>query len=137
MNKIIIKPLESFNEISFGTKREVIWEKIGNPKNSFKKTQDSVSETDDYNDFHIYYDENYCFEAIEIFGNVEIYYNNDQISNKYSEVLEYFKKTFNDIEEDEYGFITKEGSIGVYIENDDNNVDAILFGKKGYYDFID
>ena len=75
------------------------------------------------------------FEAKELFDldELDLYYNNKKLSDKYFEILDYFKTIFDDIEEDEAGFISKKGSVGVYIENDDDIADAILFGKKEYY----
>ena len=134
MDRINIISLKNVNDVDFGSNRSIVWNMFGKPNDSFKKTSISKTETDDYGNFHVYYDDNYNFEAIEIFKGIDIYYNNYKLSNKYSEVLEYFKSIFNDIEEDEYGFTTKSGSIGVYIENDEDLIDSILFGKENYYD---
>ena len=132
--QLIVIPLKSFNGIEYGTSRENVWKKLGKPNSSFKKTNISKVETDDYEIFYIYYDDNYNFEAVEIFNEAIINYNDDILSNKYSEVLNYFEKNYNDIEEDECGFISFDGSIGVYYENDDDLVDSILFGKENYYE---
>ena len=128
-----IIPLKSINGIEFGISRKDIWKQFGKPKMSFKKTNLSELETDNYEKFYIYYDENYNFEAIEIFDGIDIYYNNYKLPRKYSEILDYFKNLFNDIEDDNNGFISKNGSIGVYVENDSDRVDSILFGIKDYY----
>ena len=133
-NIYTIIPFKSVNRIEFGINRNEIFKKLGKPKKSFKKTSFAKTETDMYNNFHIYYDENYNFAAIEIFDYTDIYYNNDKLPKSYSELLEYFKTKYDDIEEDSNGFISKNGSIGVYIENDDDIIDAILFGKKDYYE---
>ena len=93
-----------------------------------------TTKTDDYEKFHIYFDDNYNFEAVEIFKGANVNYNGDILSNKYSEVLSYFKKIYNDIEEDGFGFTSIAGSIGVYYENNDDLVDSILFGKENYYE---
>lgn len=132
-DEIIIVPLISVNGIEFGTSRDELWKKIGKPKKSFKKTSTSNTETDIYENYHIYYDNNYKFNAIEIFGKVAIYYNSEKLPQSYSQILEFLKNKYDDIEEDGNGFISREGSIGVYIENDDDNIDTILFAKKNYY----
>ena len=117
---------------------------MGKPIKSFRKTNFAKVDTDDYkyfhifydNDykyFHIFYDNDYNFEAIEIFENIDINFNGYKLSKNYSEVLDYFKGIYDDIEEDGYGFISKKGSVGAYIENDDNRIDSILFGYQGYY----
>ena len=132
-NIVKIIPLKSVNGIEFGLSREQIRKQFGKPKNTFKKTNFSKVDTDDYGKFHIYYDDNYNFEYIEIFNEIDIYFENNKLSKKYSELLQYFKNIYGDIEEDESGFTSKEGSLSVYKENDDDIIDAIGFGKKGYY----
>lgn len=133
LRKINIKPMEAVNEIKFGMKRDVIHSLWGKT-NGFKKTPNSNNLTDDYGFCHIYYDENDCFEAIEIFDKeLDIYFEDKLLPKNYSDILKIFKSKFNDIEEDTNGFISKNASLGVYIENDDDIIDAILFGKKDYY----
>ena len=133
--EIKVIPYTSVNGVEFGIKREELWKKVGDPIDIFKKDLNDKIETDGYNNSHVFYDDNYLFEAIELFDldELDLYYNNKKLSDKYSEILDYFKTIFDDIEEDEAGFISKKGSVGVYIENDDDIADAILFGKKDYY----
>ena len=91
-------------------------------------------EIDNYGYCHICYDSNDLFEGIEIVDNdLDIYYENTILPSKYSDILRFFENIYDDIEEDGNGFISKKGSVGVYIENDEDIVDAIFFGKKGYY----
>ena len=141
-NNVKIISLKSFNEIEFGINRKEVLKKLGNPKRSFRKSSFSKTDIDDYGKYHIYYDENYNFEYIEIFynkytfeqyGEFDIYYDNIKLAKKYSDILKYFKTMYDDIEEDGNGFISKKGSIGVYIENDKDEIDSIGFGIKGYY----
>ena len=127
---IRIIPMKSFNGIEFGISREEFHKIMGNPLKSFKKTSDSKVETDDYGYFHVYYDDNYCFEAVDVFNELDIYYNDDLLSKKYSELLGYFKNLHDEVEEDDYGFIINDCSVGVYLENDDDLVEVITFGKK-------
>lgn len=137
IRKVIrINPLKSVNGIEFGSSRKKVWEILGRPYSTFKKDVSDKVDTDDYKYFHIFYDDDYNFEAIEIFDEADIYYDEKKVSKTYSEALEYFKELFDDIEEDDYGFTTEKGSIGVYIENDDDIIDSILFGKKNYYNEI-
>ena len=133
--EIKVIPYTSVNGVEFGIKREELWKKVGDPIDIFKKDLNDKIETDGYNNSHVFYDDNYLFEAIELFDldELDLYYNDKKLSDKYSEILDYFKTIFDDIEEDEAGFISKKGSVGVYIENDDDIADAILFGKKDYY----
>lgn len=132
--EIKVMPLNNVNNIKYGINRNELWNKVGKPLKSFRKTNLSKVDTDDYKNFHVYYDSNYNFEAIEIFGDdIDIYFNNVKLPKKYSEILNYFKNIYDDIEEDENGFVSKKGSIGVYVENDDDKIDSILFGCKDYY----
>lgn len=124
---------KKIDDIQFGINRKELWDKVGKPIKSFRKTIFDKVDTDDYKYFHIFYDNDYNFEAIEIFENIDINFNGYKLSKNYSEVLDYFKGIYDDIEEDGYGFISKKGSVGAYIENDDNRIDSILFGCQGYY----
>ena len=130
--KLTIKPMEGVNEIKFGMTRDEIHSLWGETEGFYKGDQDIL--TDDYRFCHIYYDSNDLFEAIDIAAEyVDVYYENTILSSKYSDILRFFENIYDDIEEHGDGFISKKGSIGVYIENDEDIVDAILFGKKGYY----
>ena len=131
-NTFIVLPFFSVNGIEFGTSRDDIWKRLGKPNKSFKKALSSI-ETDIYEGYHIHYDDNYNFEAIEIFEYRDIYYNNEILPKSYSKILEYFKNIYDDIENLGDGFISLKGSIGIYIENDDDKIDGILFAKKDYY----
>ena len=133
MRELKIVPFKRVNDIEFEINRNELWNIIGKPNSSFKKTNFSNVETDVYDFFHIYYDDNYNFKAIEIFGDCNIYYNNDKLPKNYSLLLKYFKNIYDDIVENENGFISKQGSIGVYKENDDDLIDSILFGCENYY----
>lgn len=134
--KIVIKPMKSVNELKFGMTREQVNSLWGSAE-QFQKSQFSNNLTDNYGYCHMYYDNNDLFEAVEIISNdLDIYYNDSLLSNKYSEILNFFKNIYDDIEEDDNGFISKKGSIGVYIENDVDKVDSILFGKENYYNYF-
>ncbi len=131
--KITIRSMESVNEIKFGMTRDEIHSFWGETKGFYKGQEDEIL-TDDYGYCHIYYDSDDLFEAIEFVDNdLEIHYENTILPKKYSAILSFFRNIYDDIEEDENGFISKKGSVGVYIENDEDIVDAILFGKKDYY----
>jgi len=129
---LIIKSMESVNEIKFGMTRDEIHSLWGETEGFYKGEADIL--TDDYGFCHIYYDSNDLFEAIDIAAEyVDVYYENTILPEKYSDILSFFRNMYDDIEEHGNGFISKKGSIGVYIENDEDIVDAIVFGKKGCY----
>ena len=135
MNKteIRVDPFVSVNGIAFGTSREALWKILGKPEDSFFKGDDDI-ETDIYGCYHIYYDSDYKFEAIEVVyvDEAEIYYDGEKVPDTYDGVLKFFQDRFDDVEEDGAGFISVKGLLGVYVENEDE-YDTILFARKDYY----
>ena len=133
--KIKVIPLCSVNGAEFGEGRDYVRAKLGSPECTFKKNIDDKVETDGYDNAHVFYNDDLCFEAVEFFylDELELYYGDERLSAKYSELLTFFKRLYNDIEEDGAGFISKAGSVGVYIDNDEDEADSILFGGKAYY----
>ena len=95
-------------------------------------------ETDIYGCFHVCYDSDYKFEAVEVVyvDEADIYYDGEKVPETYDEVLEFFQKRYDDVEEDGTSFSSVQGSMGVYVEDADE-YDAILFAKKGYYNELD
>ncbi|MBE6874228.1 MAG: hypothetical protein E7493_10025 [Ruminococcus albus] len=58
----------------------------------------------------------------------------------YKEVPGSFQKRFDDVEEDDAGFISVKGSVGIYVEDadeDEDEYDTILFAKKDHYSDTD
>lgn len=90
MQKTVIKavPFVSVNGIEFGTSREKIRETLGKPEYSFFKDDDKI-ETDIFGCFHIYYDADYRFEAIEVVyvDETEIYYDGIKVPQTYNTML--------------------------------------------------
>ena len=62
----------------------------------------------------------------------EIYYDGEKVPDTYDGVLKFFQDRFDDVKEDGAGFISVKGSMGVYVENEDE-YDTILFARKDYY----
>lgn len=51
---------------------------------------------------------------------------------------DFFQKRFDDAEEDDAGFISVKGSVGVYVEDaDEDEYYTILFAKKDHYSDTD
>ena len=90
MQKTVIKavPFVSVNGIEFGTSREKIRETLGKPEYSFFKDDDKI-ETDIFGCFHIFYDADYRFEAIEVVyvDETEIYYDGIKVPQTYNTML--------------------------------------------------
>lgn len=87
-----------------------------------------INTADNFGFCHVFYDENYECEAIEIFDEVEVYVNGLLI---FPTDFETAKKAIGDFEEDDEGLIGFSKSIGIYAP--DCDMKSILFAKEGYY----
>ena len=94
VNRQIIKviPMKSVNGAAFGCSREELRALFGEPDCSFLKDPDDAVDTDDYGTFHVFYDDGYRFEALEVVAcdEAEIFYDGERLPETYSEVLEFF-----------------------------------------------
>ena len=128
MKQYTVYPLSGFDDVKFGMTRTEVRDILGSPERELKKSKLSKVTTDDYNLFHIFYDNNDRFEAVEFFDKVEIIIDGRIIFPKSMENL--MKLPYNFVPE-EAGAISVEYSIGIYAP--DKMVESILFGVKGYY----
>ena len=128
MNTICAEPLKKVDKIEFGMERDVV-RKLYGEYEEFKKSEYSENTTDDFGNFHVYYDENNKCEAVEIFDDVEVTVNGEIIFPVKIEEAEKIESSFV---RDEEGLISIEKSIGIYAPDED--MESILFGKKGYYE---
>lgn len=127
MRRLTVTMLESVNGIRFGTAREIVRNTFGQFK-EFRKSPFSKNTTDNFGDFHIFYDINNCFEAIEIFD-AEVVVDNVRIfPGTKTEVCKLLPEMISD--EPDY-WLSKEKSVGIYAPN--GNIESILFGVKDYY----
>ena len=128
MDKILVKPLEKINDLNFGTDREEVRKYFGNNFKEFKKSKFSPNTTDAYDYFHIFYDENNKFEAIEIFDDVIVSIEGVTIFPNNIKIL---KEISDDFKKQDYSYISKNKSIGVHAPND--KMESILIAIEGYY----
>ncbi len=128
MNTICVEPLKKVDKIEFGMERDAV-RKLYGEYEEFKKSEYSENTTDDFGNFHVYYDENNKCEAVEIFDDVEVTVNGEIIFPVKIEEAEKIESSFV---RDEEGLISIEKSIGIYAP--DENMESVLFGKKGYYE---
>lgn len=128
MDKFVVLPLVGFNDVKFGMSRKVVRDILGLPIREFRKTKYSKTTTDDYGMFHIFYDKNDAFEAVEFFGEVEIRNEDHTVFPKTVRLLSQLPYAFVD---EGGSYINEELSIGIYAP--DNTVESILFGVTGYY----
>ena len=67
-------------------------------------------------------------------SNIEVYCNNERIPNELSEAVEYLKNKYSDLSEywDEC-LMSKDNSVCLGFNRDENKITSILFGIKDYY----
>lgn len=128
MKQYNVKLLVGFDNVKFGMERSKVRKILGEPAREFKKATFSKTTTDDYSDYHIFYDKYDRFEAVEFFNGVEIKIDSNVI----------FPISINELKKMEYNFtadgddyISTDYSIGVYAPG--GNPESILFGVKDYY----
>ena len=127
MDKIIAIPLREVNGVEFGMSRGEVRSVLGKAK-EFRKTKFSKNTTDDFGYCHVFYDINDRCEAIEIFNEVEVVVNDTVI---FPSSIKVAQTVFKDLIEDEGCYISTELAVGITLDND--KMESILFGTKGYY----
>lgn len=130
MKKWIAVPNEKIGNIVFGMNREEVRALFDNKYTEFKKTPFSENSTDDFGNFHVYYDKNEKCEAVEVFGDIEIEMHGKKI---FPETVLTLKELIDDLEDDGYGYTSVSCSIGVTLDDDSDTISGILFGTKDYY----
>lgn len=128
MMKFEIIPNKSVGEVYFGMERSLVRSILDGFQKEFRKSKFSKNTTDDFGYCHVFYDvENKC-NAIEFLGDSEVVYGN---RNLFEISVDELIDIFSDIREDYGSYISKEYSIGIIFE--ENKIEAILIGCKGYY----
>lgn len=128
MESIIVTPLKGFNGVHFGMLRNEVRKILGNPYREFKKTKFSKNMTDDYVTYHIYYNAEDQFEAVEFFDNVTVCDDKGIVFPR--KTVDYAALPYH-FENEEESLICFESEIGVCAPN--GTVASICFGMKGYY----
>lgn len=128
MSNYIVTPLEGFNDVRYGMSREEVRRILGTPIREFKKTKYSKNTTDDFGMYHIYYDSNNRFEAVEFFEGASIC---DNRGNAFPKTAEALTKLPYHFESDSESYICFDSSIGIYAPS--GNIESILFGVNGYF----
>lgn len=131
MQKWMVIPTISVNGIPFLSSREEVRERLGMAYQEIKKSTMAQNTTDVYDGFHVFYDEENRFCAIEVFGGLKL-----SISGKtvFPGTISKAKKVLSDLEYDGYGYTSVALSVGITVNPDEENqIDGILFGCKDYY----
>ena len=122
-----VKPTEKVNNILFGANRESVRAELGMPIKEFKKSKFSKNTTDDYGEFHMFYDANNNLEALEVFGGLVKL----EDRNLFPGTIEEIMQLDESFEREEDGCISVNLQIGVYAPT--GTVESVLIGGKGYY----
>ena len=131
MEFIICEPLKGIDDIKFGMLRADLRGKLGVFK-EFLKSQFSKTTVDDFGFCHVYYNENNQVDAIEVFNGTAMKIGSEIILPSTSKnAYRIIKALDKDVEVDGEYYTSIKLSIGITCEN--NNVSAILLGKKDYY----
>lgn len=121
-------PTVGVNEVKFGMNRDEVRNIFGEAT-EFYKFDDDTNTTDDFGFCHVFYDDDDKCEAIEIFDEAEVYVDGKLV---FPTDLKSAQEVIRDLEEDDEGAMSFEASVGIYAPDDE--MESILFGKKGYYD---
>ncbi len=82
------------------------------------------------------------FEAPEVIyvDEADIFCGGEKVPKLIKRCWDFFQKRFDDVEEDDAGFVSVKGSVGIYVEDadeDEYEYDTILFAKKDHYSDTD
>ncbi|MFI3253574.1 MAG: hypothetical protein R3Y63_04430 [Eubacteriales bacterium] len=129
MNKMSVEPIKAVNGVPFGTDREKVRSELSSEYTEFKKSKFSKNTADDCKLFHVFYDSNNNFQAVETFGDIPVVVGDiDVFSLKVTEL----HLLSGDFIEDQGSYVSVEKSIGVTFEN--GTITSVLFGCPKYYE---
>lgn len=128
MNAIQVKPLISVDGIPFGTPREEVRAACGGNYREFRKSRFSKNTTDDYGNFHVYYDGAGNMAAVEFFEGSTVEVRGTVV---FPSDLRTASKVLKGLKDDGDGYLSTFES--VCISAPEGRMDSILFGSKGYF----
>lgn len=131
MKKWTIIPTNSINGIPFLASREEVRDSLGMAYHEIKKSPMAQNTMDVYDGFHVFYDINNQFCAIEFFGDLKLSVGGKTV---FPGTISKAKKVIPDLEYDGYGYTSTSQSVGITVNPDnENQIDGILFGCLSYY----
>ncbi len=128
MESMNLTPYISVGAIKFGESREEVRKNLGAYK-EYKKNKFSTNTLDDFGFCQVFYDALNKVEAVEMYRNVELLYDNVNLFDLDKSQL-VNKLQNHDIDEDEYGMTIP--SLGLSVSLIDNVPDSILAYQRGY-----
>jgi hypothetical protein len=133
--KYEIIPYTKVGEIGFNMSRESARNLLGRFK-EFRKNKFSRNTTDDFDVFHVYYDQDNKVEAAEFFGGVELVFNErNLLEMDYNELIQFVKSNSFACREGDSGIIVNDIGISAYAP-EKTRIESILVYRRGYYDFL-
>lgn len=131
MEKFIIKPYEQVGKMKFGMKREEVRSLLGEFK-EFRKTKSSINTTDSFGNYHIFYDKNDIFEAIEIFEEDQVVFENKNILEMtLEEAKSFLKQSDDNLVVTNDSIVSNTIGLSIYAPNDE--IESILVFSKDYF----
>jgi len=131
MKKMVVIPMEQIDGIEFGCERELARKGFGKKYKEIKKSVLSKNTMDAYDDYHVYYSPQNTFEAIEVFGKVKILVEGEKA---FPVTIEEAKEFLGDFDTKGDQLISKDMGIAYTVSpEDDNKIEAIMVGGKGYF----
>lgn len=131
INKYNVEPNTGFDNIRFSESRRDIRAKIGDFK-EFKKSRLSKNTTDDFGNYHAFYNQENTLEAVEFFEG-EVYLNDKMLFPNTSEGL---LAILTDIDRQAYrtedSVVSKKFGISAYAP--DGKLETLLIHRPGYFD---
>ena len=128
METLMLVPYVSVGSIKFGESRDKVRSLLGQYK-EYKKNKFSKNTLDDFGFCQVFYNELNQVEAIELYRNVELTYENKNLFSLNNQSL---KTLFNDpkVKENEYSLDFPTYGLSIVLQ--DSLPDSILAYKKGY-----
>ena len=123
-------PNKQIGDVRFGMKKQDVQNILGKKYRSFRKSIFSKSSTDAYTDYHVYDTQDGCLEAVEIFGNIEVWFNGRKL---FPGTVAEARKVLPDLKPDEGGAVSRKMSVGLYAPDNDR-IESILLAREAYYD---
>ena len=132
MQEIKVIPNISINGITFGCDRTELRKKFGDNFKEMKKNLFSKNSMDVYKDYHVFYSGSKTFEAIEIFGKINVKVGRKIVfPGKIKELMGVFPNLEKDGPD---SYIDRTCSVALTVSTDDpDQIESILFGCRDYF----
>ncbi len=133
MKKFDIKALESINGVKLGELRPKVRESFGANFREIKKSPLSKNTMDAYKTFHVFYTSDNLLEAVEIFPEVTVVLNGQEIPSKFADAKNWLKEQDASVEENADTISSRKLGISIYAP--EGKIESILVAKREYFDF--